>query len=226
MTNKPTWSIPIRPYRLKTPSRRRVAILTALCLAGLAGVPAPAGAKEKPAKTYTIPTPPKPDFAQLDWLIGDWSGKTQGRNAQGDVHFSAAYQFDKRFMVLREEVSLPATSNAPATNESWMGILTGAGQDGRYEFNLYSSTGFVMRYAVTIDEGGLYFNQRGGEDPPPGWLFRRVFEHTNPTEFTETVRVAPPNQAFFDYYSAKLTRTAAPPAKSATGPALPKPSKR
>ncbi|HEV2493687.1 MAG TPA: hypothetical protein VG204_11535 [Terriglobia bacterium] len=222
MTNEQTWSIPVRIRRSKTSARRAfrpAAIVGLLCLTGAVALPGWTDAKEKPTRTYTIPTPPKPDFAQLDWLIGDWTGKTQGKDAQGDVHFSAAYEFDKLFMVLHEEVALPATNNAPATKESWMGILTGAGRDGHYELQVYSSTGFVTRYAVTIDEGGLYFNQQGGEDPPSGWLFRRVFEHTNPTEFVETVRVAPPDQAFFDYYSAKLTRAAAP-AKSAA-PAKP-----
>jgi len=237
MTNEHTGGIPVcvrssRPPATtpspKAPRRaiRAGAIGTLLCMASFLALPARVRAKDKTAKTYTIPTPTKPDFTQLDWLIGDWAGKTQGKDSSGDVHFSAAYQFDKRFMVLREEVSLPATNDAPATKESWMGILSGTGEEGRYELRAYSSTGFVTRYAVTIDEGGLYFNQQGGEDPPPGWLFRRVFEHTNPTEFTETVRVAPPDRPFFDYYSVKLTRAAAP-AKSTTPTAPPpKPSNK
>jgi hypothetical protein len=209
--------------RQRTPGRRehrRSAFAALLCLSGLFALPGWLRAKEKPTRTYTIQVPPKPDFGQLDWLIGDWSGKTLGKGAQGDVHFSAAYEFDKRFMVLREDVSLPATNTAPATKESWMGILTGSSSSGSYKLRAYSSTGFVTHYAVTVDAGGLYFNEQGGEDAPPGWLFRRVFEHTNPAEFVETVRVAPPDQPFFDYYSAKLTRVTAP-SQTATPPAQP-----
>ena len=207
------------PSSLLRRHRERLLGFALLCLS--IGLPAGLVAKEKSEKsttTYTIPVPPKPDFAELDWLIGEWTGKTAERDPQGTVRFSAAYEFSNRFMVLREEISLPATKTSPAAQESWMGILSGRRSDGSYVFWLYSSMGFVTRYGVTVDGGVVYFNQQGGEETPRGWIFRRVFERTNPAELTETIRVAPPDRSFFDYYTARLTRSpgateAAPPAK-------------
>jgi hypothetical protein len=213
------------------PRRRyppRPLCLALLCLSSSAGLAALLQAKEKPPTTYTIAVPPKPDFSDLDWLIGEWTGKTEGRDSAGQVHFSAAYEFDKRLLILREEIAFPATKTTPATKESWMGVLTGRGSDGSFVMRSYSSTGFITRFGVTVDGGLVSFNQQGGEQSPPGWLFRRIFEHTNPAVFVETVRVAPPERPFFDYYSAKLTRIAPaatpaspPETKAAASPAKP-----
>ncbi len=195
-------------------------VVALLCLSSSVGLPTLLRAKDKPEKstTYTIPVPAKPDFSEFDWLVGEWAGKTTGRDPQGEVRFSAAYELDKRFMVLREERSFLATKTTPAAQESWMGILAGRRSDANYVLRVYSSTGFVTRYGVTVDGGVIYLNQQGGEEPPSGWLFRRVFERTNPGDLIETVRAAPPDRPFFDYYTAKLarvpaTKPAAPPAK-------------
>jgi len=209
---------PRRTQRLGHAGRAAVSTLAAVSV--LLGLGLALGAKDKPA-TYTITAPPRPDFSGLDWLVGEWTGKTAGKDAksQGDLHLTAAYEFDKRFMVLREEISLPATKTAPAVKESWMGILTGRRADGSFVMQVYSSTGFVTTYAVTLDSGAVYFNQQGGDQPPAGWLFRRVLEHTNPAEMSETVRVAPPDEPFFDYYTARLTRTPAGGGSPAAAPA-------
>jgi len=86
----------------------------------------PLPAKEKPPVTYRIPLPSKPDFSPLEWLLGEWMGKTTGRGPQGEVRLSIAYDLDKRFMIFREQVSLAATTTVPSSEESWMGILSAA----------------------------------------------------------------------------------------------------
>ena len=75
---------------------------------------------------------------------------------------------------------------------------------------MFSSTGFITYYRVTVEGPQVRLNPEGGDRPPPDWLFRRVLERNGPAEFTETVQVAPPAKAFFDYYTAKLTRVPAP----------------
>jgi len=165
--------------------------------------------KEKPPATYSITLPPEPDFSAVDWLVGEWTGKTAGKDPPGEVRLTAAYDLGRRFMVLREDVALPPTKAAPAARESWMAIL-GPRPSGRgFAMRAYSSTGFVTLYDVTVRGDEIYFNQEGGEQPPPGWLFRRVLERVNDTELSETVRVAPPDKPFFDYYTARLTRVTA-----------------
>ncbi|HEV2351354.1 MAG TPA: hypothetical protein VG028_16080 [Terriglobia bacterium] len=188
------------------------ATLLALLLAAFGVIPfasalgRPPRPKEKPPATYTIPLPPRPDYSHLDWLIGDWSGKTGEQKLQGDVHLKVSYDLEKRVVVFRESVSLPATKTIPATDETWMGILTADRPGAGYILRVFSSTGFVTRYRVTTEEAEIQFNPEGGEQPPPGWLFRRKLTRTDTDALTETVQASPPQKSFFDYFTAKLTR--------------------
>lgn len=198
----------------------RPAFLILFCLASAAAAPG----KEKPPVIHRIPLPPKPDYGALDWLVGEWTGKTSGSSPQGEVHLAISYDLEKRFMVFREHVQLAATASVPETSETWMGILSPDPSGTGFRLRVFSDTGFITRYRVTVEEANVYLNPEGGEEPPPGWLFRRTLKRTNIGELTETVQVAPPGKAFFDYYTAKLTRTAPSPSSSAPSapPANPK----
>jgi len=177
-------------------------ILALACFVGAA----PLAAKEKPPTTYQIPLPPKPDFSEVDWLVGEWTGSTTDRRAPGEIRLSVSYELDNRVMLLRGEASFQATKTSPAMKESWMGVLTSdRGADG-FLLCTFSSTGFITRYRVTVEGAETHINPEGGEQPPPGWLFRTVIKRTDPKEFVETVQAAPPNKSFFDYYTAKLSR--------------------
>ncbi|HLY60548.1 MAG TPA: hypothetical protein VKV95_07245 [Terriglobia bacterium] len=191
-----------------------------LCIAAFAIIPQisaqaqPPQPKEKPAATYTIPLPPLPDFSQLNWLMGEWSGKTGDQKSQGDIHLKVSYDLEKRVAVFRESVSLPGTKTNPEITETWMGILTADRPGAGYSLRVFSSTGFVTRYRVTVEGAEIQFNPEGGEQPPPGWLFRRKLTRTDTDALTETVQVAPPQKPFFDYFTAKLTRAQPEAAKS------------
>lgn len=162
-------------------------------------------AEQKPAKSYKIPTPAEPNFSQFDWLIGEWTGKTTDKKAPGQVLLSVSYELGKRFMTFREQLAFPQVGDAPASHEGLMGILYGSAAGG-FELTMYSSNGFISHYHVTVKHGEIDFTPAGGPLPPPGWLFRRIFKHTNPGECTETVEVAPPQGEFFKYYSAELAQ--------------------
>lgn len=172
-------------------------------------------AKEKPPVRYSIPLPPAPDFSALEWLLGDWTGKTADRSVPGEIRFSASFDLEKHFMVFREEVSLNATKSTPASKESWLGILSPSREGAGFVLQTFSSTGFMTRYRVTVEGPEIRWSPEGGEQTPPGWLFRRIIGRTSDTEFTETVQVAPPAKSFFDYYTAKLSRVS-PAEKPAT----------
>ena len=183
--------------------------------------------KDKPPVQYKIPIPTPPDFSTLDWLQGQWTGKTLSNGAPGEAHLSVSPDLEKHFLVLRGDVSLPATPTVPALKESWMGILSPSPDGVGFILRVFASTGFMTRYRLTVDGAELHLNPEGGEAPPPGWLFRRIWVRTGPDEFSETVQVAPPGKAFFDYFTAKFARVTAPakpatpnpaPAKSAPAP--------
>jgi hypothetical protein len=176
-----------------------------LSLLWLAGLGAPARARGTKSHTYTIPLPPRPDFSPLAWLVGEWSGRTQGGSG-GDVHLSVAYALDKRFLMLHEQVSMPATKSLPPSREVWTGFLGAARGGSGFTLHIFSSTGFVTQYHVTFDETRLRFIPEGGAQTPPGWLFRRILTRVGEATLTEDVQVAPPDGTFFDYYTARLRR--------------------
>jgi hypothetical protein len=180
-------------------------ILALACFVGAA----PLVAKEKAPTIYQIPLPPKQDFSAVDWLVGEWTGKTTDRRAQGEIRLSVSYELDNQVMLLRGEASFQATKTSPAMKESWLGVLTSDRGAGGFLLRTFSSTGFITRYRVTVEGPETHINPEGGEQPPPGWLFRTVIKHTDPQEFVETVQAAPPNKTFFDYYTAKLSRVTA-----------------
>jgi len=180
----------------------RSVFLLLLCIVSAVSLPA----KEKPPVTYRIPLPPKPDFSPLEWLVGEWTGKTTGRGPQGEIHLSVSYDLDKRFMIFREQVSLAATAAVPASDEAWLGILSADRSGTGLVLRTYSSTGFITRYRMSVGEEQVSFNPEGGEQTPPGWLVRRVLQRSGDAELIETVQMAPPNRPFFDYYTAVLAR--------------------
>ena len=106
---------------------------------------------------------------------------------------------------MRGKISLAATPAVPGTKESWMGILNAIPGGAGFALRVFSSTGFMTRYQVTLDSAQVHLNPEGGDQPPPGWLFRRLWVRTEPNEFTDPVPAAPPGKPFFDYYTAKFT---------------------
>jgi len=163
-------------------------------------------AADKQPPTYRIPLPPKPDFSPIEWMIGNWSGHMDKHSPEGDIHLSVAYDLDHRVMIYREQVSLAATGEIPANDETSIGILSRAPSGDSFLLDVYASTGFVSRYRVNVAGSEIDFTPDGGSQTPPGWLSRRIIQRGDVDGFIETVQLAPPLKPFFDYYSAAFTR--------------------
>lgn len=168
------------------------------------------GARSKPPAKYLIPLPPKADFSSLEWMLGEWEGQTLKQSPPAKIHLSVSGGLDQQVMIFREEISFSATQNTPASKEISLGILTENISDESFLFQVFSSTGFITRYRVTVAGPEIDFTSVGGVRPPPGWLSRRVIERTDSAAFTETEQLAPPRHPFFDRYTAKFIRVTAP----------------
>lgn len=180
--------------------------------------PSVLAAAQKHPPTYRIPLPPRPDFSSIEWMIGNWTGQMDKHSPQGEIHLSVAYDLDKSVMVFRENVSLAATGQIPAKKESSIGILSPAPSGNSFLFQVYSSTGFISRYRVSVMDSEVDFTPDGGPQPLPGWLSRRIIQRSDVDGFTETVQLAPPLKSFFDYYTAAFTRQAAPESSKTSHP--------
>lgn len=196
---------------------KRSAVLYISTLALVCSLAVASTGKDKPPVQYHIPVPTLPDFSPLDWLQGRWTGKTQPGSPPGEVQLTVSPELERHFLVLRGEVSLGSSPTAPPSKESWMGVLSANAATAGYILCVFSSTGFITRYQLVVDGPELQLNPEGGDSPPAGWLFRRIWVRTGPDELTETVQAAPPGKAFFNYYVAKFSRVP-PSAKSAPTP--------
>ena len=205
------------PLSHRAKARRRPWVPSLLLIVIYAPAGAISAAKEKPPVQYQIPVPRPPDFSSLDWLPGRWVGKTVPGSPPGEVELSVSPDLEKHFLIFRGEVSLGTTPTAPPFKESWMGILSASNVGTGFTLRVFSSTGFITRYRLTLAGPELQLNPEGGDSPPAGWLFRRIWVRTGPDELTETVQAAPPGKAFFNYYVAKFTRVPLP-AKSPSAP--------
>jgi hypothetical protein len=185
------------------------AVRSAFLIGLLFLAPALCAARENQASTYRIPLPPKPDFSSIEWMIGNWTGQMVRRSPQGKISLSVSYDLDQRVMVFKEKISLAATGEVPVSDESSIGILSRASSGDSFLFQVYSSTGFVSRYRVTVAGPEIDFAPDGGSQPMPGWLSRRIIQRGDVNGFTETVQLAPPLKSFFDYYTAAFTRQTA-----------------
>lgn len=179
-------------------------------------------AKEKPPVIHRIPLPPRPNFSELDWLIGEWAGKTSEKSPAGEVSFSVTYDLDNRYLIFRCDETLAATPDLQAYKESWMGVMTQDRTAAGFVLRVFSDTGFMTRYRATVEAGTVTLSPEGGEQPPPGWLFRRIIRRTDVGELLVTLQAAPPQRPFFDYYTAVLKRKAA--AKEPSPTSIPNPS--
>ena len=157
-----------------------------------------APAKEKPPVIHRIPLPPRPDFSELDWLTGEWAGKTSEKSPAGEVSLSVSFDLGQRYLIFRCEETLAATPDIQAYQESWLGVLTQDRTTEGFVLRVFSDTGFMTRYRATVVAGTVTFNQEGGELPPPGWLFRRIIRRTDVGELLVTLQAAPPQKAFFN----------------------------
>jgi hypothetical protein len=181
-----------------------------LVLLTLCGAAVGAAAKDKPPVLHRIPLPPRPDFSEVEWLKGDWAGKTTGKSPAGEISLSVTLDLGERYLVLRGEEKLAATPEIPEYRETWLGILTPDAAQMGFILRIFSDTGFMTRYRTTIDAGTVTFHPEGGEQPPPGWLFRRIIQRTDVGELLVTLQAAPPQKPFFDYYTAILKRKVSP----------------
>ena len=171
----------------------------------LAGAAASFG-KDKPPVVHRIPLPPRPNFSELDWMVGEWEGRTEGKSPAGEIRLSVSLDLDKRYVILHGEETLDATPDLPEYKESWLGVMTEDISGAGFILRVFSDTGFMTRYRAAVAAGTVTFNQEGGEQPPPGWLFRRILQRTDVGEIRATLQAAPPQKPFFDYYSSVLKR--------------------
>jgi hypothetical protein len=185
-----------------------------------------ASANEKTAKPVTVlvlllvltgsplssesPKAPADPFHEVRFLVGQWTGTSEGQAGKGSVTRSYEPVLKERFLHERNRSEYPPQPANPKgeVHEHWS-LLSYDKIRQTLVLRQFHVEGFVNTYrlAPTPDATArLVFESEDIENLPGGWRARETYERVSPDEFSETFEVAPPGKPFEVYGKARFRR--------------------
>ena len=157
--------------------------------------------------------PPKPvdRLSDVHFLVGRWSGTSEGQAGKGSVTRVYEPILNDRFLHERNRSEYPAQAANPKgeVHEHWS--LIGYDKVRKTTvFRQFHVEGFVVTYRLLPGGGAdkrLTFESDEIENLPAGWKARETYERVSEDEFTETFELAAPGKPFEVYGKAHLKRT-------------------
>ena len=146
----------------------------------------------------------------VHFLIGGWSGSSEGQAGRGSV--SRVYEpiLNGRFIHERNRSEYPAQAANPngEIHEHWS-FLSYDKIRQTVVLRQFHVEGFVNTYRLLPRNGTdkrLVFESDHIENLPGEWKARETYEQLSADEFTETFELAPPEKAFEVYGKTRLSR--------------------
>lgn len=170
----------------------------------LAAVLLPALAASSPQQT-----PASDPLTSVAWLVGRWSGTSEGQPGRGTVERQYERVFGGRFIRVRNRATYPPTDKNPKgeehQDEGWFSFDRMRKHIVLRQFHV---EGFVNQYAE--DPAGtaesVVFTSEAIENIPAGFRARETYVRRGPDEFEEIFELAEPGQSFKIYSRAILKR--------------------
>jgi hypothetical protein len=163
-----------------------------------------------PASAQTAKAAPDP-FGQVRFLVGQWSGSSEGQAGKGTVTRSYELALKDRFIHERNRSEYPPqTSNPKGEIHDHWSFFSYDRMRKALVLRQFHVEGFVITYRLAPTGGSaerLVFESEHIENLPAEWRARETYELTSPEEFTETFEVAPPGKPYEVYGKARLRRT-------------------
>lgn len=156
---------------------------------------------------------PKPvdSLKDVRFLVGRWSGSSEGQAGSGSV--TRAYEpiLNGRFIHERNRSEYPAQAANPKgeVHEHWS-FLSYDKVRQAVVLRQFHVEGFVNTYRLAAPNGSdrrLVFESEHIENLPGEWKARETYEQLSEDEFAETFELAPPGKPFEVYGKARLKRT-------------------
>jgi hypothetical protein len=155
-------------------------------------------------------SPPPDPLKSVAWVIGKWSGTSEGQPGKGTVERQYDRVLGGRFIKAKNRVAYPATEKAPKgelhEDEGWYSFDRSRKRVVLRQFHV---EGFVNQYVEEPAglEGSVVFTSEAIENIPAGFRARETYIVRGPDEFEEIFELAEPGQPFKVYSRAILKRT-------------------
>lgn len=156
---------------------------------------------------------PKPvdPLNDVRFLVGRWSGTSEGRAGKGSVTRVYEPILNGRFVHERNRSEYPAQAANPEgeVHDHWS-FLSYDKIRQAIVLRQFHVEGFVITYRLAVPNGShkrLVFESEHIDNFPADWKARETYEQLSQDEFTETFELAPPGKPFEVYGKARLKRT-------------------
>lgn len=153
----------------------------------------------------------RPDpWAPVRFLVGQWSGTSNGVPGEGTVVRTYELVLNKRFIYERNTSTYLAQQKNPKgeVHEHWS-MLSYDRLRKRLVLRQFHTEGFVNQYVFDPTESSgnkLVFASEALENLSSDWRAREIYERAGENEFTETFQIAEPGQAFETYSQTRFKR--------------------
>jgi hypothetical protein len=159
----------------------------------------------------TDPPRPADPLGEIRFLVGRWSGSSEGQAGKGSVTRVYEPILNGRFVHERNRSEYPAQPANPKgeVHEHWSFL----GYDKVRKavvFRQFHVEGFVVTYRLLPGGGAdkrLVFESDEIENLAAGWKARETYERLSEDEFTETFELGAPGKPFEVFGKAHLKRT-------------------
>ena len=156
------------------------------------------------------PKTPTDRFQDVRFLVGQWTGISEGQAGKGSVTRTYEPVLNERFLHERNRSEYPAQPSNPKgeVHEHWS-VLSFDKIRQTVVLRQFHVEGFVNTYRLMPRKdatASLVFESEQIENLPGEWRARETYDIVSPDEFTETFEVAEPGKAFEVYSKTRLRR--------------------
>jgi hypothetical protein len=164
------------------------------------------------ADSPTVAAPAAADpWAQVHFLVGEWTGVAEGEPGVGSVHRSYQFVLGHRFLHERNvSAYAPKVPNTPGELHEHWSVLSYDKQRKRLVLRQFHQEGFVNQYVQDAELSTplrLVFVSEALENLDARWRARETYDFGSADDFTETFELAEPGKAFQLYSRSSFLRT-------------------
>jgi hypothetical protein len=147
-------------------------------------------------------------LARLEFVVGTWSGTTEGQPGTGTVEREYTRILGGRFIQLRNRsVYPPQAKNPKGETHEDIGVFSFDRSRKTIAFRQFHVEGFVTHYvAEPGSDGEIVFASEAIENIPAGYRSRETYRKLGPDEMEEVFELAPPGKPFEVYSRSRLRR--------------------